>query len=162
MALSRTELVKKISDAFADASYPGDDRVAYDQSGRHLECDQVARHFRGKHWQSLSVQYLRQQPEAMFFFSPEGLAFFLPAYLLASVNDYKRADSIPLGVIVSLSPSLSKTPMGDFKKGIDGLSTAQRQAIASFLEYLKDTHGGDFPLGEPQTALDEFWARYLP
>ena len=51
--LNAEELRHEIEAAFAETKYPGDDRLVYDNSGDHLECNEVAAALRGKEWLSL-------------------------------------------------------------------------------------------------------------
>jgi hypothetical protein len=154
-------IAREIEEAFADTDYPGDGNIAYDQSGRHLECSQVARDFRGKQWQDLTTDFLRNNADALFFFSAAAYAYFLPAFLRASVRDFRGADVVPGNAIFSLSGSLSHSSPEAFAQRIANLTIPQRKAVAQFLRYLESEHADAFPLRDPQIALEEFWSRYL-
>lgn len=161
MTILQERTVRQINDAFANVTYPGDDNIAYDQSGNHIECSQVARRFRGKHSRNLTADFLRKNADAIFFFSPAAYAFFLPAFLRASVEDFERADVVPSNVVVSLSPSLLQWTPEQFGRHVENLTVSQRKAVAAFLKYLDAERADHFPLGDPKIALEEFWSRYL-
>lgn len=161
MTSPQDQIARQIKDAFATVAYPGDDDIAYDQSGFHLECSQVARHFRGKHWRDLTTDFLRKHADAIFFFSPAAYAYFLPAFLRSSIEDFESADVVPSNVVVSLSRSLSGWKPEQFAQRIKNLTVPQRKAVAAFLRYLETERADYFVLGDPKTVLEEFWSRYL-
>jgi hypothetical protein len=153
-------LVESIRKAFALSKYPGDNRLVYDNSGGHVECNQVADAFRGKHWSELTVDFLRRHADSVFFFTADAYRFYLPGYLLAVVASYKKADIIPNNLVHTLvPPSRGTTERREFELRVKGLSAQQRAAIKGFLEYLVLQHGGDFPRRDPQIALEEYWGR---
>jgi hypothetical protein len=156
----QAHVVRQIDEAFASAAYPGDDHIAYDQSGRHIECSQVADDFRGKKWRDLRIDFIRKNADALFFFSPAAYAYYLPAFMQASLRDFDRADVVPSNIVVSLSPSLSQLTPAQFNLRIAHLTAPQRRAVSAFLKYLGTAYADYFPLDYPQKALDEFWSRY--
>jgi hypothetical protein len=161
MAASKSHLVRQIDEAFAEARYPGDGNIAYDQSGRHIECNQVAASFRGKNWRDLSLDFVRKNADALFFFSPAAYAYFLPAFLENSLRDFDNAGVTPGNIVVSLSASLSSSTPEQFTRRIGHLTVPQRKAITAFLMYLATDKADYFPLGDPKIAIDEFWSRYV-
>jgi hypothetical protein len=160
MASAKSHLIRQIDEAFAQVDYPGDGNIVYDQSGRHMECEQVAASFRKKNWRDLSLEFLRENADALFFFSPIAFAYFLPAFLEITLRDFDHADMLPNNIVVSLSPSLSNYSPEQFSARIAHLTVPQRKAVAAFLEYLATERADYFPLGDPKCALDEFWSRY--
>jgi hypothetical protein len=81
-------LARRVRAAFADVTYPGDDRLtdSFDD-----EAEALARDFRGHDdWTALDADFLNQAPEgwgsALSFFSGEALRFYLPAYLVADLE----------------------------------------------------------------------------
>jgi hypothetical protein len=159
--ISAAQLESEINEAFSGAHYPGDDNVAYDQTSGHLEGSAVAAKFRGKSWQALNTGFLRRNADSIFFFSPAGYVYFLPAFMLATIHDFKRADMIPLNTVVSLSPSLSQAQSETFSARIRGLTLEQRKVVARFLAYLDRLYADYFPGGEPRIALEESWSQYF-
>lgn len=78
----RGELVREVTDAFAEVADPGDDDVTSADWATTEEC----RHFRGKHWRTLSPQDFYRRSADLFFFTPRGFQFLLPGFLLASLS----------------------------------------------------------------------------
>jgi hypothetical protein len=52
-------------------------------------------------------------------------------------------------------------PQALFASRTEGLSPSEGAAILAFLVAIRDAHGEDFPLGDPQVAIDRYWARFL-
>ena len=94
--LSEAAVRRRINAAFANTRYPGDDNIGYDKTGEHLECKQVADHFRGTIWQAVDLAFLRKYGEradvsvALTFLSPEAFRYYLPAFLLVVTDQSSR------------------------------------------------------------------------
>src|SRR5258706_231926 len=152
---SNEQLAEIVQKAFASSKYPGDDRLVYDNSGAHLECNQVADAFRGRHWSDLPMSFLRSNADSIFFFTPEAYRFYLPAYLLAAIRSFREADIIPDNIVHSLTlPATERPGRQRFEARVQEFNEQQRLAIKKFLKFLSSEHARDFPLGDPQIALD--------
>ncbi len=82
----RASVIRHIRTAFADVEYPGDDFLQGSFEG--CEPYEVVGPFRGRHdWQTLGAEFLDAHNEALSFFSEGGFRFFLPAYLIADLQD---------------------------------------------------------------------------
>ncbi len=76
-------VASQIKSAFEGAAYPGDDRLSGSSQGD--DGPQYALEFRGQDWRTLHPEFLSYNYAAPSFFTAEGLAYFLPAFLLADV-----------------------------------------------------------------------------
>lgn len=54
----------------------------------------------------------------------------------------------------------SGAPTSVFHERFDDLTQAEGGVISAFLDWLKATHGADFPFAELESAADRFWSRY--
>lgn len=82
----RDTVIHHIHEAFADVEYPGDDFLQGSFDG--CEPYEVVGPFRGRHdWQTVDAELLDAYNEALSFFSEGGFRFFLPAYLIADVQE---------------------------------------------------------------------------
>ncbi|HYO71913.1 MAG TPA: DUF6714 family protein [Archangium sp.] len=154
-------LWRQIESAFAEVIYPGDDRIAYSNVDR--DGASLAAAFRGKHWKELTPHELHHHE--MTFLSREGLQFYLPAYLLASMEGYDGTlyeDIRPFTVYGLTLPDedtprnrqLRESRLRDFEI----FTPAQKRVIRSFLEHARDEWTNDFPGGEsPSKALERYW-----
>lgn len=155
METTLEDTVRTIQEAFAAVSYPGDDRIAYDQSGAHLECTQVASAFRGKHWRELDARFLMPRRQAIFFLTPEALAFYLPGYLLSGIQEYQEGGIDLVGQVLSKVDPMNTR----FEASIALLTAEQRRAVAKFLRYIGEHHD-DFPVYGPSGLLKAYWHQY--
>lgn len=151
-------LVKNINESFSDAEYPGDDNIVYDNTGYHLECNEVADAFRGKKWNEVPLEVLRYNHEGLFFFTAQGYRYYLPAYLRAAVQSYKVASNILGTVVFSLTPPTTEGPKTiEFHRKMEGFEPSQKKVIKEFLEFVAEFHGSDFANNLPKLALEKFW-----
>lgn len=51
-------------------------------------------------------------------------------------------------------------PSAIFREHFESLTQAEGGAILAFLVAMQEAHGGDFPFGQLQVAIDRHWARY--
>jgi len=149
-------LAREIEAAFAEVRYPGDDRLVYDSTGKHLECAEVAAALRGRHWRELSVEELSYSPSNLHFMTPDAIHYYLPAYLKASVLSYHEAAAVPETLLFILKSPQEADADGRQGSFADRLTRGQKTVVRSFLEFLRDEHGADFPWEEvsPSTVLE--------
>lgn len=86
MPTDSSQLVKQVYRAFATTPYPGDGFLQGSFDG--CEPQEAVAPFVGKRdWTSLDSNFLEQHADALSFMSEAALRFFLPAYLVADVQD---------------------------------------------------------------------------
>lgn len=102
-ALSPNALVDAIAGAFADADYPGDDRIVSSSTGPDFERDAIKRLLKGLGWRDVAPGTLDLLRDSLPFLSPEGFRFYLPAYMVYCLNDFYRADVAIDNVVHSLT-----------------------------------------------------------
>ena len=83
-------LKDQIRKAFVHAAYPGDEHLRRSNQGD--EPYLLQEEFKGKtDWRSLKARFVDQAPNgfgtALSFFSSEAFRFYLPAYLIADIDD---------------------------------------------------------------------------
>ncbi len=103
MSIDAKTLLVLIHEQFSRIPYPGDDHIVLDNTREHIECEEIRRTLVGHHWCEVSFEQLDQLHSALFFLSPEGYRFYLPAFMFYSVADFERADVIPDEVIQTLT-----------------------------------------------------------
>jgi hypothetical protein len=85
---------EQIIEAFADTPRPPDGATSadtYDDEG-------TEEYFRGRPWQGHSTERLRHFESSMCFFTPQAFRYFLPAYMLAELDDPDEANAIAQGI----------------------------------------------------------------
>lgn len=129
----RSNLEQRISAAFADRPYPGDKAI------NCFEPDEATATFVGTHWTGHDVAVLRYNSCTLSFFKPVAFCYFLPAFMLAELEDPIRADTIAESIAFHL------TPTGDdnfASERVALLCPDQRKEVVAFLEYCQASYGG--------------------
>ncbi len=103
MTLDPSQLCLRINEEFGGMPYPGDEHIVFDNSGAHLECEEIKGALKGRHWRDVPFEILDRLRSALPFLSPEGYRFYLPAFMIISIVDFRRADIIPDEVIRTLT-----------------------------------------------------------
>lgn len=159
MSSARREAIRRqIEAAFADAPHPGDDRIGYDPED--WESAELSRAFKGRHWRELSPAELQYHGSS--FLSSEGFRYYLPAYLLAALEDH---GNLMPHTVYGLTPPEGSSPeeqrLRDWQlERFEGLTPAQKRAVRVFLEYARDEASHYFSQGqEPRLALERYWGR---
>lgn len=139
-------IIQEIKTAFGDMPYPGTERIVNDLQGYDLERKQIKEEFsRYENWQDVPRELLLQERDALPLFEPQGFRFYLPAYMLFSVEDYEGADTIPESIVHSLTLPDAGTELYEFvRERLVLFGEEQRMAILLFLEYLEHSHAEDF------------------
>lgn len=118
-------LKRQIERAFADTPSPGDDPHAI-SDGPHDEG--TAAYFQGTTWRGHTTISLRQHSVAMSFFTPQAFRYWLPAFMLAELDDPDEADVIAESIAFHLTPSKSHW------NRLSEFTTAELDAIHAFLK----------------------------
>ena len=162
MTTSRRDALKhQIEAAFVNTPRPDDDHIGYNPED--WESAELTEAFKGKHWKELDPAELNYNSSN--FLSPEGFRHYLPAYLIAALDDY--GDLLPhtvYNLIPNLNPddlSLEKPEPQDGKhERFERLSPTEKQAVRAFLEYVRDEYAYYFFQGEaPRLALERYWGQ---
>ncbi len=101
----RDYVIESIRQAFRDVKYPGDDFLLGSREG--CEPFEEIEPFKGQQdWTKIKSDLLDERYTALNFFSEAGLRFFLPAFLIADLNDeLQTAD--PMFILVNGFNNLS-------------------------------------------------------
>ena len=84
--IKKDSVIDTIYEAFGSSEYPGDDYLIGSKEGE--EPFEVIEPFKGQQdWTAVESKLLDRNYSALSFFSEAGLRFFLPAYLIADLND---------------------------------------------------------------------------
>jgi hypothetical protein len=125
-----SRLVQEVRAAFSDVPYPGDDRI----TGSCYPWDEgVSDYFRGKGQDGHRVEVLREHVAALSFFLPEAYHYYLPAFVIAELEDPETADIICDSIFYDFSHDKADSL-------IARLTPAQRQAMFHYFEYYRNTY----------------------
>lgn len=180
---NKENVIAQIKEAFGGNESPGDPYLQPYPVGHNLSDEIKA--FKGiQHWQDASSSLLDNNPDALSFFSETGFRLFLPAYLIADMNNKLECVEPLFHLVFGFSEKYVNLPVGDkdYNKLIGKsefvnpiqygavtwleryrfrLSIFPREeagAIVSYLEYMKAEENSDeVDREEIDAALDLFW-----
>ena len=132
-------LNEKIAAAFADVAQPADDAITRCPY-QCFECTAVAGFFKGKKWTDITVADARHYHGALNVFTPEAFHYFVPAFMLASLEAYDKHDIIPDSIRYHLEFALEHREY--FNVRMSRLSTAQKKIITDFLREMERRGAG--------------------
>jgi len=179
---TKQQVIEHIQQAFRDTERPGD---AFLQ-GSHEGCEpgeSVAPFIGVTDWSHLDPAVLDAGYDALSFFSEGGFRYFVPAYLIADLQDQLQTADPVFHLTNGLFDKVVKVPAGQriYEKRIGKsafvnprrygamtwhdharcrLSVFTREeagAIVAYLEYKRDADPHKLYAEEVQTALDSFW-----
>ena len=127
------DLREVIESAFAAVPYPGDDCII---AGSSEEGDELKTYFLRRSWRGHSAQQLRYHDSALGLFTEDALLYFLPAFLIASIEDPETADTIPSRILgIFTAPGNYKPQSHEaFDRFIKRFTTQQRDALLQVFE----------------------------
>jgi hypothetical protein len=158
--LSSYDVACEIRRAFADVSYPGDDNIVEKSIIQGFEVEdpereELAAVLRGKSWKDVGADFVRYHYYGLALLTQEGQRYYLPAYMLAALEDSGESlyvDFIVYHLQIPNEPELRELHLRNF----EAFQSAEKQAIRMFLEYLEAA--GDSGLRKDATkALDDYW-----
>jgi hypothetical protein len=121
-----------IEQAFANTPYPGDNFDAISVTG----CDDgLVAYFRGTSWRGHSPDNLREHAYSLPFFTDAAYRYWLPAFMLAELDDHEIADIIATMIAIDFSESAFR------ERRLAAFSQEELEAIASFLRYCEAKYG---------------------
>jgi hypothetical protein len=167
--VTRDELKQQIRDAFADVQRPGNWALRGSNEGE--EPYLVERAFSDKSdWRDLEAAFLDRAPDgygsALSFLSDEAFRYFLPAYLLADVDDSLESVNPVFYLCHGLDDKMHSQPVNPRRYGARTwfeerryrfavFTAAEARAILGYLRYKADREAFDRTLIEP--AIRNFW-----
>lgn len=123
--MTAQQVIQLIEDAWRGVLYPGDDKIftpdSYDDEG-------ITDYFRGTAWRGHDPAKLRAHSSAFTFFTPAAFHYWLPAFMIAAIQDPEEADVICDYIPQSISDKLAPVRWPLF-------SPAQRKAVAAYLRF---------------------------
>ena len=149
-------IVEKIKCAWDGVPYPGDTNIFTPHS---YDDEDITDYFRGTTWEGHAVKSLRRHSSAIStFFTPLAFHFWLPAYLIAAIEDPEELDSGLNSLISSLLPERDNSPsVIEHQERIALLTNEQRRAVIATLEFIiQKWCSENEPMYDEKTALYYF------
>lgn len=140
--MTDTEVIELIEDAWREVPYPGDDQIFTPNS---YDDEDIGDYFRGTTWRGHSPLALRCHSSAFTFFTPQAFHYWLPAFLIAAIQNPEEADVVVDYIPWSLSDQYAAERWPLF-------SRTQKQAVAAYLR-LQIGKYGDSDTADARMAL---------
>ncbi len=171
MSISKEALLEKVRAAFTNVPYPGDTNIVYEDDLWDSEGRLVLNALIGKHWTKIEPNIQRpvskdvdaggytvfSHDNTLSFLTPEAFHFYLPAFLIASL-DVLNNGFIIMSVLSSLSPDRFLMPSPVFAQKLALLTEDQREAIGMFWAYLFEHHPDEVS-GYNSARIAEYWSK---
>ena len=119
------EVIRFIEDAWREVPYPGDDRIFTPDS---YDDEDIVNYFGGTTWRGHDPVNLRAHSSAFTFFTPEAFHYWLPAFMIAAIQNPDEADVICDRIPRSITNKYEPQRWQLF-------SPAQRQAVAAYMRF---------------------------
>jgi uncharacterized protein DUF6714 len=178
----KQSVIEKIRAAFQDMEFPGEHFLQGSFEGEE-PYEEVSPFRTRKDWAAVEADFLDAHASALSFFSEAGFRFFLPAYLVADLNDqlstadpvfhlthgfFDFAVNIPAGgrtFVVKSGKSTFINPRrygaataGDYARYRLSIFTQEEAiAIVAYLEYKRDQDSDGIDKPRLSAALESFW-----
>ncbi len=115
----------------------------------------VLEFYGGVRWQEMTDEMVVYSYAAPTAFSAVAFAYYLPAYLIWTLNNADRTEIAGESILLALDPGTEKELLHDFRKSkFERLTNDQVEAVKGFLWHL-ETHADLGPFA--QAALVNYW-----
>jgi len=180
--IEKAAVVEQIRRAFGGNEYPGDPYIQGSREGCE-PFDEVGPFAQHRDWTTLEAGFLDGHYNALSFFSEAGFRYFLPAYLVADLEDrLATADPVfhlthgfhdtsvkvrgatqtwarTLGASVLLNPrrygAITFADYARFRLSV--FTREEAAAIVAYLKYKRDTDAHGLSTAAIDGALQAFW-----
>jgi hypothetical protein len=164
ITLNKDELILKITKAFSENEFPGNDNLVASSYGE--EPNLVRNHFVGQNsWNILTPEFI-DCDEALSFFSDQAFRFYIPAFMIADINDQLKNNYPEVRLCSLLTPESEPKKIAKIwgggtigeraKECFQHFSNEQANAIIAYL-YWKLLQDKDNLIIEQ--ALQNYWLK---
>ncbi len=123
--MNAADTIHLIEDSWREVPYPGDDKIFTPDS---YDDEDIVNYFGGTTWRGHSPADLRAHSSAFTFFTPEAFHYWLPAFMIAAIQNRGEADVIVDYIAWYLGAHSAP-------KGWPLFSPAQRRAVAAYFRF---------------------------
>ncbi len=124
-------LIREIREAFAECTPPSDAQLLHPDCMDDVD---VLEFYGGVRWQDMTDEMVVYGYAAPTAFSPLAFRYYLPAYLIWTLNNLDSAEHASESILLALDPGTSKEMLHDFRKSKFSLFTpAQIAVVKNFL-----------------------------
>jgi hypothetical protein len=130
--MTEDDLRQMIEAAFADTPSPG---ANFDDISATEWDEGIVDYFRGTTWRGHRTLDLRHHSAALSFFTEKAFRYWLPAFMLADLEDPAEADIIAEHIAHSFLPSEYGRP----NERLEQFTSSELEAIAAFMDHCSST-----------------------
>jgi hypothetical protein len=130
--MSKEDVAAQIEAAFEDTPSPG---YAFEDISATQHDEGIVAYFRNKDWRGHKVRDLRYHEAALSFFTDKAFRYWLPAFMLAELENPREADVIGEGIAFHLTRASS----ADARLSL--FAQDELKAIAAFLNECASQYG---------------------
>jgi hypothetical protein len=132
----KSDVAAAIERAWAETPSPPEGRITISPD-KYDDRAEMQRDLRGRHWREVPHETLFAWRIDLSGLSPEGLRFYLPAWLLAALDD-EDIRGFLLGFFVVRARD------GRLNETLSFFSSGERAALRAFFEYMAETDEEDW------------------
>lgn len=145
---------ERIRSAFLSAAQPEDNNIAPHECE---ECDQIKSSFGGKKWMDLSQEVIAENYDKIPLFTPQAFHYFLPAFLIRSLEEFHPGSSILEFTLYSLSPTKTKPDDRWYSERLASFTKDQISAVVGFLKLILNDERFYMFHKDAERGLGKFW-----
>jgi hypothetical protein len=128
-------LKQKILKSFDNASYPNESIAPHECE----ECRAVRKSFKNQNWKTITPQILEENYGIIPLFSPEAFRYFLPAYVIYSLDHFDEYGTVCEFTIYALTPDNQsiKDRLDYWQEKFADFTLEQMNCIYEFLDFVR-------------------------
>lgn len=161
---NKKELIQKINTAFLEREFPGNNQLVNNSYGE--EPALVRNHFfEQSNWNLLSPEFI-DFDGALSFFSDEAFRFYIPAFMIADLNEQLNFNNPAVRLCWSVTPQSENKKIakvfggktiGELAKAcFNEFSVEEKNAIISYLQWKLVKDENDLIIAQ---ALTNYWLK---
>src|SRR6266542_5113172 len=98
--MEAAEIICLFDEAWREVPYPGDENIV---SPGYYDDEDIVNYFGGTTWRGHDPAQLRAHSSAFEFFTPEAFRYWLPAFIIAAIENPEEVDVVVDRIPESLS-----------------------------------------------------------
>src|SRR6266566_6246463 len=159
LAVRLAKLRESIHRAFADVSMPDVDAI----TGHDCEeCAEIRAAFAGQHWRGMPDTLLEAHYSDLPLFSAQALPFFLPAFLLYSIQHFSHDSQVTEHTIYHLTPRKADHDVTHdyYRARMRHFTDAHMEIVNEFLQLVRESEDFRIYLGDVGPGaerLNDYW-----
>ncbi|MBI39755.1 MAG: hypothetical protein CMF59_09155 [Leptospiraceae bacterium] len=160
------EVIQSIQAAFHGVPQPAKITLhvaeAHDNYDYGHDADHRKKDYRGP-WQEIPDEHIENCQCALSYLDPEGFRFYLPAFMVWYLKNYKNSRKVKLDNALYALDTYSGEPRleGHKKEQFSLFSPEQLAACAAFVAFLADDRSGMTDEDFAERIYFNFWHKYL-